>query len=261
MAKILKNKKPVSGLAQQKLPRFFPDWKPGDAYGYEDKDFPSHRKEVGREEIEQEIRTRIAQEELKWAAKVDQARAKGIQEGIEQGRAEGKQEIEPAVDLLQQWIKILEAEKTEFFRHLEESLLKLGVFITEKIISREIRQDSNIIKKMVSNALTRVSHSGKIIIRVHPQDLETVKSMSFGELLPQGTAGEISLEGDHKVDQGGCIIETPGGIIDSRIKTQLDELFQEIFGEDTKLLQQNSQNDMPEAIENLNEEQRIVNTN
>jgi flagellar assembly protein FliH len=230
MAKVIKKGKEIPGFGQFRLHRFFPKWKPGDAYGFEDQDFPSKRREFKQEEIEQEIRQRLAKEEAKWQGMVLQARAKGVQEGITQGRELGRQEIEPAVDLLRQWTSVLEAEKAEFFRNLEESLLKLGVFITEKIISREIRQDVKIVQKMVSNALAKVSHGGKINIRVHPQDLEIVKSMSLNEILPQGTGGEIAIDADNQVDRGGCMIETPGGIIDSRIKTQLDEIFQEVFG-------------------------------
>ena len=233
MAKVIKKDKPAPGLGQFRLHRFFPEWKPGDAYGFEDHDFPSKRREFKHEEIEQEINQRLVKKEAKWQEMVNQARAKGVQAGIAQGRESGRQEIEPAVDLLRQWVNVLEAEKAEFFRNLEESLLKLGVFITEKIISREIRQDVKIVQKMVSNALAKVSQGGKINIKVHPQDLEIVKSMSLNELLPQGTGGEIAIDADNQVDRGGCMIETASGIIDSRIKIQLDEIFQEVFGKTT----------------------------
>ena len=249
MAKILRKGHKAEGLSHFKLPRFFPDWKPGDAYGYEDHDFPNQRIQIKPDDIEQEIQARIAEEEVKWEILVDEARAKGVQEGIRQGRETGRQEIEPAVDLLQHWIRVLEAERVEFFRNLEESLLKLGVYITEKIISREIRQDMNIVKNLVSSSLAKVSHGGKISIRVHPEDLEIVKSMSLGELLPHGISGDIAVEGDQKVDQGGCLIETPGGIIDARIRTQLDELFQEIFGEDENTKTKNGENGAPEVGE------------
>lgn len=229
MAKVIKKGKSIPCIGQFRLDRFFPDWKPGDAYGFEDQDFPSKRREFKHEEIELEIKQRLAKEEIKWRDMIIQAQTKGVQEGIAQGRELGRKEIEPAVDLLRQWINVLEAEKAEFFRNLEESLLKLGVFITEKIISREIRQDAKIVQKMVSNALAKISQGGKINIKVHPEDLEIVKSMSLNELLPQGTGGEIAISADNQVDRGGCMIETASGIIDSRIGTQLDEIFQEVF--------------------------------
>jgi hypothetical protein len=49
--------------------------------------------------------------------------------------------------------------------------------------------------------------------------------------MPQGISGEIVIESDPKVGQGGCVIETPGGVIDARIHTQLDELCHEVFGD------------------------------
>jgi len=231
MAKVIKRGKLISELSHFKLSRFFPEWKPGDVLGHEDYDFPSKRRPLRPEEIEQEIKQRIAQEEPKWHEMVVEAHSKGVQEGITKGHAMGREEIEPAVTLLREWVGVLDAQKTEFFRNLEESLLKLGVFITEKIIAREIRQDVKIVQEMVSRALAKVSHGGKITVKVHPDDLQRVQSMSLGELLPQGTGGDIVLEGDHKVDPGGCIIETPGGVIDSRISTQLEEIFREVFGE------------------------------
>jgi len=232
MGKIIRKGNQLSQLSSYKFPRFFPNWKPGDAYGYEDQEFLAQRKEINLKDIEEEIQNRIAQKELIWQEKNNQAHAKGVQEGIEQGRKQGHQEIEPAVNLLKQWVQVLDAEKSEFFRRLEDSLLKLSVFIAEKIISREIRQDPKIIKGLVSGALARVSHGGKIIIRVHGTDLETVKAMSLQELMPQGIAGDIIVEADQKVGKGGCVIETPGGVIDAQIHTQLTELSREVFGEE-----------------------------
>jgi flagellar assembly protein FliH len=232
MGRIIRKGQQGSGLSSYKFPRFFPDLKPGDAYGYEDQEFLEKRKEINRKDIEEEIQSRIAKKEVIWQGKIEQAHAKGIQEGLEQGRRQGLQEIEPTVDLLRQWMQILDAEKSEFFRGLEDSLLKLSVFIAEKIISREIRQDPKLIKNLVSSALARISHGGKLNIRVHREDLEMVRAMSLQEFLPQGIAGDITIEADQKVGKGGCVIETPGGVIDAQIHTQLAELSREVFGEE-----------------------------
>ena len=254
MMKIHKKNKQIQGLDSFKLPRYFPDWKPGDAYGYEDSDFPGQRKEVFQEDIEQEIKSRIAEQEAKWQEMIQQAHDQGIQDGIVIGKETGRQEIAPAVELFQQWVRVLDAEKQEFFRNLEESLLKLGVFITEKIISREIRQDVKVVKNLVSLALARVSHSGKVIIRVHPEDLEMVQSMALNELLPHGTTGDIVVEGDVKVDRGGCIIDTPGGSIDARIRTQLEELCNEVFGEENENKNLVQESLKPEQVDKLDQE-------
>ncbi len=254
MVKIHKKNKQIQGLDSIKLPRYYPVWKPGDAFGCEDSDFPDQRKEIYQEDIEQEIKSRIAEQEAKWQEMIQQAHDQGIQNGIATGQQTGRQEIAPAVELLQQWVRVLDAEKQEFFRNLEESLLKLGVFITEKIISREIRQDVKVVKNLVSMALARVSHNGKVIIRVHPEDLEMVQSMSLNELLPHGTTGDIVVEGDVKVDRGGCIIDTPGGSIDARIKTQLEELCSEVFGEENENINLGQEASKPEQLDNQDQE-------
>jgi flagellar assembly protein FliH len=232
MAKIVRKGRKMPKLDQFKLSRFYPNWNPGDAFGLEDQTFPDGRKELRRDDIEEEIRDRISKEELRWKDMVEQAHARGVKEGLQEGKKQGHQEIEPVLELMRQWVAVLDAEKTEFFSNLEESLLKLAVFITEKIIAREIRQDPKIVRNLVSSALARVSHGGKIIIRVNSDDMETVQSMSLPELLPQGTAGDIVIEADNSVGRGGCLIETPGGIIDAQIQTQLEELCKEIYGEE-----------------------------
>jgi flagellar assembly protein FliH len=254
MVKIHKKDKQIQGLDCYKLPRFFPDWKPGEPHGYEDSGYPEQRKAINQEDIEQEIKSRVAEQEMKWQEMIQQAHDQGVQEGMITGQQTGRQEIAPAVELLQQWIRVLDAEKQEFFRNLEETLLKLGVFITEKIISREIRQDVKIVKNMVSLALTRVSHSGKIIIRVHPEDLQMVQSMSLNELLPHGISGDIEVKGDTKVDRGGCVIDTPAGIIDACIRTQLEELCSEVFGEETHNENRVQVDLKPDQLDNLEHE-------
>ena len=70
--------------------------------------------------------------------------------------------------------------------------------------------------------------------------------MSLSELLPHGISGDVAVEADQKVDRGGCLIETPGGIIDARIRTQLDELFQEMFGETDSNATQHLESGAPE---------------
>jgi flagellar assembly protein FliH len=268
--KIHKKDKKIKSLDGYKFPRFFPNWEPGQSYGYEDSDYPDQRKPIYQEDIEQEIKSRIAEQETVWQEMIQQAHEQGVQEGMTIGKETGRKEIAPAVELLQQWMQVLDAEKQEFFKRLEESLLKLGVFITEKIISREIRQDVKIVKNMVSLALARVSHGGKITIRVHPEDLEMVQSMSLNELLPQGTSGNITVESDAKVGRGGCIIGTPGGTIDARIKTQLEELCNEVFGEENNeknVIQvaptpeqlANTEHDVTESIQTDNQDQTETN--
>lgn len=252
--KIHKKDKQIKSLDSYKFPRFFPNWEPGESYGYEDSDYPEQRKPVYQDDIEQEIKSRIAEQEATWQEMIQQAHEQGIQEGMTIGKETGRQEIAPAVELLHQWIQVLDAEKQEFFKKLEESLLKLGVFITEKIISREIRQDVKIVKNMVSLALARVSHGGKISIRIHPEDLEMVQSMSLNELLPHGTTGDIVVEADVKVDRGGCIIDTPGGTIDARIKTQLEELCSEVFGEENNEKNVDQVASQPEQLVNSEHE-------
>ena len=125
--KIHKKDKRIKRLDCYKFPRFFPNWKPGEPHGYEDSDYPEQRKAIYQEDIEQEIESRIAEQEATWQEMIRQAHDQGIQEGMVIGLQTGRQEIAPAVELLQQWIQVLDAEKQEFFKNLEESLLKLGV--------------------------------------------------------------------------------------------------------------------------------------
>jgi flagellar assembly protein FliH len=74
----------------------------------------------------------------------------------------------------------------------------------------------------VRNALRRVSDSGSLRIRVHEDDLETVRANREELLSLVDGIPHVEIVSDRRVGAGGCVVETAGGNIDARIETQLE---------------------------------------
>ena len=61
-------------------------------------------------------------------------------------------------------------------------------------------------------------------IRVHGNDLETVRTNRADLLTLVDGANHVEIIEDRRVEPGGCIIETNAGSIDARIETQLESV-------------------------------------
>jgi flagellar biosynthesis/type III secretory pathway protein FliH len=62
------------------------------------------------------------------------------------------------------------------------------------------------------------------VLRVHPDDLAAVEDRRPRWLGGEESPGEVSLVADPSVGRYGCVVETPAGRLDARLKTQLDVL-------------------------------------
>ena len=109
-------------------------------------------------------------------------------------------------------------------RMIEDSrsdLLRLSVRIAEKVLGRELEENEDALADIVIKAIRGIRHEKRIQIRVHPDDLEKIRSKRQKLLDEVGAGKELEFQEDRSVSPGGCIVETDLGIIDARLDTQL----------------------------------------
>lgn len=103
-----------------------------------------------------------------------------------------------------------------------QELIVLAVKIAEAVIRREVKQDPEFLARLASAALAQAPSGPISQILVHPDDRETMERWLldvWGDEPPP-----LELVTDPHVDRGSCVIGTPTGFIDARIRTQLAEL-------------------------------------
>jgi len=157
--------------------------------------------------VAEEEAARIVREAKEEAEKIrGEARDAGYEEGL------GK-----LADLLVEFQK----KRDKMMEDSRSDLLRLSVRIAEKIVGRELAENEDALGDVVIKAIRGIRHEKRIQIRVHPDDLDRIRSQKERIENEVGTGKEIEFREDRSISAGGCIVETDLGIIDARLDTQL----------------------------------------
>lgn len=150
----------------------------------------------------------------------------GYTQGLQKGTEDGRQSVIESAQYLKNCGDTLVGARDDYIKESETTLLKLAIFIAEKIIGIKIEEVDDIIINTIKKALEQISEKTQVQLKISQIDLEQVK-----DKLPQiksifDDIEKMNIEIDQRVFKGGIIIETNSGILDARIKTQIDEIYQ-----------------------------------
>ena len=180
---------------------------------------------------------RIVSEALVQAQSIEQeAKERGYQTGYVRGMAEGRREAERQVLLqadderaayredLHLFIAHIESERRRAWGAMEPMITTIIFELARKVIKKEVEVSREVALAVIQNALRRVNDSTTLRIRVHAEDLQTVRSNREDLLHLVDGNRHLEIIEDRRVDVGGCIVETEAGKIDASIETQLQEI-------------------------------------
>ena len=165
-------------------------------------------------------------EEVFFQKQLQQYYEKGYTDG--QKAASEKLESEYNEKLIKKFENIseimLEFDKTvdDYDKTFEKIVVNIAVIIAEKIVQRELLQGP-IIESILKDSLKRVIGSNRILVRLHPNDLEIINQDS-SNLFIDDSFSKIKFESDERIERGGCFIETEIGNVDARISSQFNEM-------------------------------------
>ncbi|MDG5815646.1 FliH/SctL family protein [Chitinispirillales bacterium ANBcel5] len=179
-----------------------------------------------------ELKNQITRKENIAKQAVNNAYNKGKKEGVAEGEILGKkradEEYNAQLEKLQQNIltvlQNLEKSKKEMIWRSEGAVMRVSFAIAKKIIGAELSTNHELVLKVIKKALSSISQKEDIIIRISPQDLETVKKGKEFWAPVSERLKDIVIEEDNRIDKGGCIIESGNGLVDARIDVQMEEI-------------------------------------
>ena len=166
--------------------------------------------ENARREIEEERRRTL-----------EDANRLGYDDGYKAGHAEAdemKRELSAEKQRLYEEYDLL-VEK------LEPRFIDTITEIYSHIFGIELADNRDILVHLIDSTLRQVESSRTFIVHVSKEDYPFV-NMHKQELVEGATAGKgmVEIIEDIALSQGGCLIETDGGIFDCGVDTQLQEL-------------------------------------
>ncbi len=169
----------------------------------------------------------------------EEGRRAGFEEGLKQGRIEGRQaaldadaeEISRLVGVWEEAAARFEAQRDRLMGELRTDVLRLALAISERVVKRIVEIDEGLAAREVEAALSLVAANSRAVVAVHPDDRANVEGVVGGILRRFGRAGHVEVVEDPVVTRGGCVIRSARGSVDARVETQLQRIAQAVLGE------------------------------
>lgn len=214
--------------------------KPKEEMLHNAKEFAERQIREAAEEAERMLQESRAQIEAWWEEKrlqdehlVEALRSEGFKQGYDEGCDKAQKELQEQVE-----IKMLEAQavlneayqaKDQIIREAEPFLVELSSAIAEKIIDRQLTEDTDLILDLIKKNLSRKREQGVITLCVAPSQFSFVQAAREELSFAIDSQAELKILPDASVKDRGCVIRSAYGSVDARIDTQLTEIKKELI--------------------------------
>lgn len=164
----------------------------------------------------------------------ERAQREGYEAGRKQGHTEATEEFQaaciPRVESLDQFLRGCESAKMDIFKANERLLMELVFRIARLLFLKELKADRDYVLRLASELIERVGLKEGVRISISPEEGATLED--FKAKLQTQISGltNVTVEVSDHVKGGGCIVETKLNAIDASVETQLEGMYQSIFG-------------------------------
>ena len=161
----------------------------------------------------------------------EKAYAKGFARGEKAGIESGNEKIESVVNSMKQALSELKKIRQDIYIETEQEIVKLALAIARKIVCNEISLNKETVVNVVKGAVKKVEGNEKVRVKLSCKDFEFIKSENPGIIDKITNIENAGFIMDESICDGGCIIETESGNIDSRIEKQfqaIEEAFESL---------------------------------
>jgi len=168
-----------------------------------------------------------AQDLLEVQEEIQNAYNQGFTDGQETTKASFQTQIQQHMKWLKNLDSVIQELRTQYSQSIvnfEESLVSLAVMIAGHIIEREVSADSEIVIGQVRKAIRSLDNDVIFKIRIHPENVEILYNVKSELITDKSLLERVVITPDHSVDPAGCILETSSGMVDARLKTQLEQV-------------------------------------
>ena len=167
------------------------------------------------------------------ATELEQIKKEAYEEAYQAGRTDGAQaeavSIRECIGALEIAVANLEGQQAGFMAEYEYNLKWLAWEIASKVLGHKIEQDETELVSLVKTAVASVKNAKWIAVEVSEEMTELIDRLTQ----------EFKRTGDAQIDirgisapVGTCIVDTPDGLIDASVYSQLENLRQYFMSEE-----------------------------
>ena len=176
-------------------------------------------------EAEQEINAMREEAMNELDSLKSQAVEEGRNMGYEEGLKRAFEENEAAKAAIEAEREGLTREREEMIEAIEPQFVNIITDVYERAFNVRLKEEKKLVTELIHNAMLSVESCKNYLIHVSPEDHEYV--VEHRDELRTSTMPEdanIDIIEDITMKSGDCMIETPGGIYDCGLGTQLGML-------------------------------------
>jgi flagellar assembly protein FliH len=145
-------------------------------------------------------------------------------EGVEEGKAAGRQSLATQVEAMQmklaRSIEELTGARLRARREAEQDVVALALAVARRILHRELTVAPEALWGLVKAALEKLEAREVHRVRVAPSDAATLRKFIEQMGLPQ----RVELVEDATLAPGSVLIDSSRGVLDASVDTQLAEI-------------------------------------
>lgn len=167
------------------------------------------------------------------AQEAEKIRAEAYQTGYDDGYKQGyvviTNELENKIHSVDEFAKCQFDLKSNIIKSSELDIINLVVEIAKKVCTKEVELNPQILKALTENAIKELKDKEDITIIINPKLLDALNSVSdrIKEDIPQ--LQNIKIIEDNAVSADGTIVESPLTRVDSRVKSQINEIAEKLY--------------------------------
>lgn len=174
------------------------------------------------ETASQQARALVAAAEAEAARIRAEAHAAGQAEGFAAARQEALAAMTPAVHALSQAATTLGELQGEAADRVEAQAVDLAIKIAEKVVAGAVAAQPERLLDVVRGALRTIVERERVILLVHPEDLDLMRASVSEVTGSLGGMEHIEVQEERRVHRGGAIVRTAIGEVDARLETKLE---------------------------------------
>jgi len=173
--------------------------------------------------------TEVSSEQQRVAAELEAALDRGRIEGREATVAEFEQRLAEVRLQVKQVCGDFDQERERYFAVVESEVVTLAQAIAARVLQREVKLDSMLLRDVVKVALGRLMDMNGTVLRVPAEDVTR-----WHDLMSNNFGTTVQVIEDLNLVAGECVLETNVGRIELGVAVQLEEIGQDF----SDLLQQ-----------------------
>lgn len=188
----------------------------------------------------------------------EMAQKEGYEDGYKQGFNEGTNSLEEKFNALDLFAQAQYDVKHNIIKSAELDIVDLVLAIARKVCKKSLDEDTEILKNITVDAIKQLKDKESITITISPELAEKIYSISdkLKEEVPK--LNSIRIIEDANVSADGTIVETPLSRVDSRLKTQIDQIAEKMMSEHYSTIEDEVGEDSNADIVNIGSTQELI---